>query len=142
MTGDAVGPIDGSARSTGATAAADGSAESTGATKVEEDTDLDGVTIEFVGDATAASLSVPRASWERLEEEVAPMGSEGSTKAEVDSKRTGVREKIPEVSTSSKPTGSEEEGSATLGCVSVGAGVGVGAASCATMLMIFRSIKH
>ena len=69
------------------------------------------------------------------------MGSEGSTEAELDSERTGVREKTPEVPTSSKPIGLEEEGSATLGRASAGAGVGVGAASCVTTLMIFRSIR-
>ena len=74
------------------------------------------------------------------------MGSEGSTEAELGSERTGVREKTPEVPTSSKSAGLEEEGSATLGCVSAGAGacagVNVGAASCATTLMIFQSIRR
>ena len=74
------------------------------------------------------------------------MESKGSTGVELDSERIGVREKTPKVSTSSKPAGSDEEGSATLGCVSVAtgasAGVGVGAASCATTLMILQSIRH
>ena len=67
------------------------------------------------------------------------MGSEGSTGAKLDSEKTGVREKTPEVSASSKPTGLEEEGPVTLrcACASVGACayVSVGAASCATTLM-------
>ena len=138
MIGDAAGSADGSAWSTGA---AGGSAGSTGATGVEGDTDLDGVAIEFVGDAAAASLSVLWAHWERLVEEIAPKGLERSTGAELDSERTRVREKTLEVPTSSEPAGSEEEGSATLGCASTSAGVGVGAASCATMLLIFRSIR-
>ena len=70
------------------------------------------------------------------------MGLEGSTRAELDSKRTGVREKTPEVLTSSKPTGSEEEASATLGCVSAGVGVCAGVASCTSTLMIFQSIRR
>ena len=65
MTDDAVGFADGSAGSTMATGVADGSARSIGAAGVEGDTDLDGAAIEFVGDAAAASPSVPRASWER-----------------------------------------------------------------------------
>ena len=44
------------------------------------------------------------------------MGSKGSTEAELDSERIGVRAKTPKVLTFSKPVGSEEEGSATLGC--------------------------
>ena len=73
------------------------------------------------------------------------MGSKGSTGAELDSEKTGVREKTPEVPTSSKPAGSGEEGLATLGCASAGAGVcagaGVGAASCVATLMTLRSIR-
>ena len=76
------------------------------------------------------------------------MGSKGSIGAELDSEKTGVREKTPEVPTSSVPAGPEEEGPATLGCAcagvgaGAGVGVGVGATSHATMLMVFRSIKH
>ena len=74
------------------------------------------------------------------------MGSEGSTRAELDSGKTGVREKTPEVSTSSEPAGLDEEGSTALGCACVGvgarAGVSVGAASRAMMLMVFRLIRH
>ena len=51
------------------------------------------------------------------------MGSEGSTRAELDIEKTRVREKTPEVLTSSKPAGSKEKGPATLGCASAGAGV-------------------
>ena len=69
------------------------------------------------------------------------MGSKGSTEAELDSERIGVRAKTPEVPTSSKPTGSEEEESATLCCASAGAGVCVGVVSCVSTLMIFRSIR-
>ena len=58
------------------------------------------------------------------------MGSKGFIGAELNLKKTGVREKTPEVPTSLKLAGSEEEGPATLGCVSAGAGVRVGAASC------------
>ena len=65
MIGDTAGSVDGSVGSTGAAGVADGSAGSTGAAGVEADTDLDGVAIVFVGDAAAASPSVPRASWER-----------------------------------------------------------------------------
>ena len=65
------------------------------------------------------------------------MGSKGSTGAELELEKTGVRVKTPEVLTSSKPAGSEEEGSATLSCASAGAGVCVGVASYASMLMIF-----
>ena len=65
MTDDAVGSVDDNAGSTKAAGVANGSAGSTGATGVEGDTDLDGATIGFVGDAVAASSSVPRASWER-----------------------------------------------------------------------------
>ena len=70
------------------------------------------------------------------------MGSEGSTGAELDSEKTGVREKTPEVPTSLKPVGSEEEGLATLRYASADAGVGVGVASCASTLMTFRSIRR
>ena len=65
------------------------------------------------------------------------MGSEGSTGAELDSGKTGVREKTPKVLTSLKPAGSKEEGPATLGCASACAGVCAGVASCASMLMTF-----
>ena len=65
------------------------------------------------------------------------MGLEGSTKAELDLEKTRVREKTPEVPTSSEPTGSEEEGPATLRCVSASAG----AASCTSTLMILQSIR-
>ena len=47
---------EGSARSIGA---AEGSAGSTRAGRVEGDTDLEGVAIELVDDATVASLSIP-----------------------------------------------------------------------------------
>ena len=70
------------------------------------------------------------------------MGSKGSTRAELDSKRTGVREKIPKVPTSLKLTGPEEKGLATLGCARASAGVDVGAASCASTLMILLSIRR
>ena len=70
------------------------------------------------------------------------MGSEGSTRAELDLEKTGVREKTAEVPTSLEPAGSEEKGSTTLGCASAGVGVGVGAASCTTTLMVLQSIRH
>ena len=73
------------------------------------------------------------------------MGSEGSTRAELDSEKTRVREKTPKVQASLKPAGSKEEGPATLSCASAGAsacaGVGVCAASYATTLMTLRSIR-
>ena len=69
------------------------------------------------------------------------MGSKGSTGTELDAEKTRVREKTPEVSTSSKPAGPEEGGSATLRCASGGARVCASVASYASTLMIFRSIK-
>ena len=73
------------------------------------------------------------------------MGSKGSTGVELDSERTGVREKTPEILKSSKPAGSEEEGPVTLSCASAGASacasVGVGAASCTATLKTLRSIR-
>ena len=126
----------------GAAETNDGSAGSTGAAGAEGDTDLDGVAIRSVDDATVAPSSVPQASWEGREEEIVLMGSEGSTGAELDSGRIGVRETTHKVLTSSELTGSDEEGSATLGCASAGAGISVGATSYTTMLMIFRSIRR
>ena len=74
------------------------------------------------------------------------MGMEGPTGAELDSEKTGVREKTSEVPTSSKSAGSKEEGPATLRCAcasaAVCAGVSVGVASRATRLMVFRSIRR
>ena len=70
------------------------------------------------------------------------MGPEGSTGAELDAERTGVGAKTPEVPTSSKPTGSEEEGPATLGCACAGASVCAGVASYGSTLMTFRSIRR
>ena len=70
------------------------------------------------------------------------MGSEGSTRAELDSKKTGARAETLKVLTSLKPVGSEGEGSATLGCASAGAGAYAGATSRATTLTIFRSIRR
>ena len=64
------------------------------------------------------------------------MGSKGSTRVELDSKKTGVRAKTAEVPTSSKPAGSEEEGSTTLSCASASASVCPGVASCTSTLMI------
>ena len=69
------------------------------------------------------------------------MGLEGSIEAELDSEKTGVREKTPKVPTSSKLASSEEEGPATLGCASASAGVCASVASCMSMLIIFRLIK-
>ena len=71
------------------------------------------------------------------------MGLEGSTGAELDTKKTGVREKTSEVLASAKPTGLEEEGTATLGCASasVCASVEVGVASYATTLKTLWSIR-
>ena len=57
-----VGSTVGSAGSTRAAGAADGSTGSTRAARVEGDTDLDGATIGFVGDAAVASPSVPQAN--------------------------------------------------------------------------------
>ena len=59
---DAVRSADGTAGSTGAVGAANGSAGITRAAEVEGDTDLDGTAIGFVGDAAAASSSIPRVS--------------------------------------------------------------------------------
>ena len=73
------------------------------------------------------------------------MGSKGSTGVELNSEKTGVREKTPEVPTSSKPARSEEKELATLRCASAGAsacaGVGVGAGSCAATLKTLQSIR-
>ena len=82
-------------------------------------------------------------SWEGNRDDVAPMGSKGSTRAKLDSARTRVREKTLEVSASPEPASSDEEGSATLGCASAYAcvGVGVGVASYAITLMTFQSIR-
>ena len=44
-----------------------------------EDTGLDCATFESAGDVVATSSSVLRASWKGKGEEIAPMGSEGST---------------------------------------------------------------
>ena len=117
---------------------ADGSARSTGAAGVDGNTGLGCATVEPAGNVATASSSVLRVSWERKGEDMAPMESEGSIRAKLDSGKTGVREKTPEILTSSKPAGSKEEVLATLGCASAGAGV----ASCASTLMIFRSIRH
>ena len=73
------------------------------------------------------------------------MGFEGSTEAEMDLKKIGVREKTPEVPTSAKPVGSKKEGPATLGCASASVGVctsaRVGAASYVATLKTLRSIR-
>ena len=67
------------------------------------------------------------------------MGSEGSTGVELDLEKSGVD---PEVPTTVKPVGSEEEGSTTLGCASAGAGVCASVGYCSSTLMILRSIRH
>ena len=126
---------------------ADSSVGSTRATSDVRDAGLDGATFKFAGDVAIASSSVLQAIWEGKGGEIAPMGSEGSIGAELDSERTRMREKTPEVPASSEPAGSGEEGPTMLGCASVSAGacacVGVCAcvASCATTLMTFRSIR-
>ena len=100
---------------------------------------MDGAASMSASDVAAASSSILWASWEGKGEEIAPMGSEGSTKAELDSERIGMREKTPKVMTSSEPAGSDKEGSAMLGCASACAAVG--AAFCTTMLITFWSIR-
>ena len=74
----------------GAARTADGSVGSTRATGTAGDTGLDCSTDESAGVAAAASLSVPRASREEKGEDMAPMGSEGSTGAELDSEKSRV----------------------------------------------------
>ena len=80
----------GSAGSIGATGATDGSAGSTGAATVGGGTNLDDATTELAVDAVVASPSIPRTRQERQEKGIAPMGSEGSTRAELDSEKSGV----------------------------------------------------
>ena len=128
-----------------ATRSADGTAGSTGSAGTDGDTGLDCAAAESTRDVEAASSSVPWMSQEGKGKDTASMGSEGSTRVELDSERTWVREKTPEILTSLEPVGSSEEGLAMLGCANVGvgacAGIGVGAASCAMMLTTFWLIR-
>ena len=65
---------------------ADGNAGSIGAAEADGDTGLGCAAAESVGaTATATSLSVPWASRGGKGEDMAPMGSEGSIRAELDS---------------------------------------------------------
>ena len=67
-----------------------GSAGSTGAANTGGGAYLDGVATEPAVDPSVALPSVPRTNRERQEEGIAPMGSEGPTGAELDSKKIKV----------------------------------------------------
>ena len=88
----------------------DSSAGSTRAARVEEGTYLNVAAIRFAIDSAVVSSNVPQANWEGREEEIAPMGSKGSTRVELDSERTGVREKTLEISTSLSLQARKREG--------------------------------
>ena len=67
-----------------ATGTAGDDSGSVGATGTAGDIGLDCAADESTGDAPTTSSSVPQASWEGREKEIAPMGSKGSIGAELD----------------------------------------------------------